>query len=69
MKLILNRIYKGYYKNQVGSVEVSVSEHEGNWTGLVLDWNKSDDEFIVYKTFASTKKVVVNQLTQYFLNK
>jgi len=66
--LKLNKKSKGYYTNQVDNIEVVVSEFKGNWTGEILDWNKSNDEFIVYKTFASTKKIVVNQLTQYFLN-
>ena len=66
--LKLNKQSKGYYTNKIDNIEVIISEFQGNWTGQILDWNKSDDEFIIYKTFASTKKIVANQLTQYFIN-
>jgi hypothetical protein len=68
MKLILNKISKGYYSNKIDNIEVSVSEYKGCWTGVIVDWNKSDDEFILCKILASTKNVVVYQLTQYFIN-
>jgi hypothetical protein len=65
--LKLNKKSKGYYTNKVDSIEVIVSEFNGNWTGEIVDWNKSNDEFILHKTFASTKKIVVKELTKYFL--
>ena len=65
--LKLNKKSKGYYTNKVDSIEVIVSEFKGNWTGEIVDWNNSNQDFILYTTFASTKKIVVNELTKYFL--
>lgn len=64
--LILNRKHKGYYTNRVENIEITVSEFNGSWTGVITDESKIEEsEYILFNTYASSKKEVVNQIVRH----
>lgn len=71
--LNLNKQSKGYYSKRIGNVEITVSNPliscgmgANEWQGFINDWSNSDEEFNVFKVFASTKKevykAIINEL-------
>lgn len=66
MRLNLKREYKGYYTNHNQNISIIVSEHEGNWTGEIIDTDEiEDDKYMIYVCYGDTKQNVVYQLIQY----
>lgn len=74
--LKLNKKSKGYYSNRIGNIEIVVSNSliscglgSNEWEGVISDWSKSDDEFIVFRAFAETKRDIYNIIVNELLSK
>lgn len=67
--LKLNKDCKGYYSNQAGAIRISVSEFNGEWTGVIENQDATEDkDFTLYKIHTNTKKEAVQALTNYLIN-
>ena len=64
--LILKKECKGYYSNMIDNIKISVSEYNGEWTGLITNENEiEDNKYILYKTYSNLKKQVINDLVKF----
>jgi hypothetical protein len=63
--LKLNKENKGYYTNQYGSIKLTISEWNGQWSGIITDESKTlNEEYSIFECYGKTKTIVVAQVIE-----